>query len=307
MIDNLDALILFFTNECFEDNLPATKMIFGQLKSPAFKIYFVFLSYILDTVNRLNLEFQAEKPKLHLLLSRVRDLYRNILRNFIEKDYLDSVPLQKDELSQTQNWIELEKVYCGAATEIILKNENIDPKNFHNFKTHALSFYVILSEEIRKRFDFENPTLSFVSLFNPKTVLQGTVPSIAIEALNLFPELVLDIEKLNNAWRLLPHLSVLRTHKDDSMEEFWANVFNIVNEKSDPMFPNLIKLVTGILCLPHSSAAAERVFSQLNLFKTKTRNRLLVDTCYSILHAKQLLGKENTCYSWEPSPSLLNC
>ena len=131
--------------------------------------------------------------------------------------------------------------------------------------THALSFYVILSEEIRKRFDFENPTLLFVSLFNAKTVLPGTVPRIAIEASNLFPELVVYIEKLNNEWRLLPDLSELRAHKYDSMEEFWANVFNIVNESNDPMFPNLIKLVTGILCLPHSSAATERVFSQLNL------------------------------------------
>lgn len=41
-----------------------------------------------------------------------------------------------------------------------------------------------------------------------------------------------------------------------------------------------------LLCLPHSSATVERVFSQTNLMKTKVRNSLNTETLIGMLHAK---------------------
>lgn len=133
-------MILFFTHEYFEDNLPATQTILTQLKNLIFKIYFTFLSYILDTVNRLNLEFQAEKPRLHLLLNRINDLYRNILRNYIKKEHLDHVPIKNVKIADPRNFISLQNIYFGAKTEILLSNENIDPNELHNFRICALDF-----------------------------------------------------------------------------------------------------------------------------------------------------------------------
>lgn len=61
-----------------------------------------------------------------------------------------------------------------------------------------------------------------------------------------------------------------------------------------PMFPNLSHLVSGLLCLPHSSATAERVFSAVNNLKTKQRNRLSTKTLVGFLHSKRYLDK-TTC------------
>jgi hypothetical protein len=58
------------------------------------------------------------------------------------------------------------------------------------------------------------------------------------------------------------------------------------------------------MCLPHSFAAAERVFSHLNLINTKIRNRLLTETCHSLLHAKELLD-DSFCFNFKPTLSLL--
>jgi hypothetical protein len=56
-----------------------------------------------------------------------------------------------------------------------------------------------------------------------------------------------------------------------------------------------------VTCLPHSSASAEKIFSQLNLIKTKTRNRLLIQTCASLLHAKDILRlRGENCFTWKP-------
>lgn len=87
-------------------------------------------------------------------------------------------------------------------------------------------------------------------------------------------------------------------------DEFWKSIFAMKNTLGNPMFSHLSVLVKGIISLPHSSAAAERVFSALYLIKTKTRNRLNVETCDAILHSKSLLGNLE-CHSWVPSESLM--
>ncbi|KAG5891227.1 hypothetical protein JTB14_004342 [Gonioctena quinquepunctata] len=48
-----------------------------------------------------------------------------------------------------------------------------------------------------------------------------------------------------------------------------------------------------VLALPHSSAAAERIFSELNNTKTAIRKRLLMKTCSAILRVKDV--RESKC------------
>lgn len=129
--------------------------------------------------------------------------------------------------------------------------------------------------------------------------------SIAANSVRYFPQLVTDIEKLDSEWRLLADCQEVENLKDLEFEEFWGRVFKMKNSMDDLMFSNLSYLVKGIMCLPHSSATAERQFSQYNLLKTKVRNRLNIDTCDSILHAKDLLKGNDSCYTWTPSNSLL--
>jgi hypothetical protein len=59
------------------------------------------------------------------------------------------------------------------------------------------------------------------------------------------------------------------------------------NQIGEPMFNNLMTVVKLILSLPHSSAAAERVFSQLSMIKNRLRNRLAITTCSYILALKE--------------------
>ncbi|CAG9765817.1 unnamed protein product [Ceutorhynchus assimilis] len=85
VLENWEALRLFFQSEYLEEELQAAKDLMESLENPIFKVYITFLSYVLEQVNKLNLEFQAEKPKLHLLLKRTSDLYRSILRNYVKQ------------------------------------------------------------------------------------------------------------------------------------------------------------------------------------------------------------------------------
>lgn len=70
------------------------------------------------------------------------------------------------------------------------------------------------------------------------------------------------------------------------------------------MFPTLTPFIQAFISLPHSSAAAERIFSSLNAIKTKNRNKLQLKTCEALLHTKSVIT--NTCYKFEPSQHLKN-
>lgn len=59
----------------------------------------------------------------------------------------------------------------------------------------------------------------------------------------------------------------------------------------EPKYPNLMKVVGCVMSLPHSNAAVERVFSQLNLIKTDLRNSLKPCSLVSLLHIKNGLKR----------------
>jgi 5S rRNA maturation endonuclease (ribonuclease M5) len=55
-----------------------------------------------------------------------------------------------------------------------------------------------------------------------------------------------------------------------------------------------------ILCsLPHSNAQCERVFSQINLIKTRTRNRLITSTVNGLLLTKQMVKYLENCTKFD--------
>ena len=58
------------------------------------------------------------------------------------------------------------------------------------------------------------------------------------------------------------------------------------------------------LLLPHSSAAVEKIFSQVNLIKTDTRNRLNTESVNGLILAKEN-GGNMPCYDWEPSLKMI--
>ncbi|KAG5879309.1 hypothetical protein JTB14_025637 [Gonioctena quinquepunctata] len=148
------------------------------------------------------------------------------------------------------NYLPLEELYCGAKAKVFINETNIDKAEVNNFRIRVLDYYVELARQIKKRFDFNNKVLLFAQNFDPKAVMT-------------------DIEKLDFEYRLLSETNELKKCCDDDITEFWYNVSSLKNSMNEDIFENVFKLSKIIMCLPHSSAAAERIFSQLNLVKTR--------------------------------------
>lgn len=60
-----------------------------------------------------------------------------------------------------------------------------------------------------------------------------------------------------------------------------------------------------ILSLPNSSVDCERVFSKVNLIKTKVRNRLQVESLNGLLLSSEHI-KRTTCIHFKPTKSMID-
>ena len=72
---------------------------------------------------------------------------------------------------------------------------------------------------------------------------------------------------------------------EKSTQEFWAGILNIT-EGGKSKFEELALFVLQILSLPLSNAIVERVFSEMNSVRCKSRNRMHVDMLQAILRIR---------------------
>ena len=73
--------------------------------------YYVFLSFVLIMVNRVNVQFQSEEAQFHLLLSKVKS--KEIMSNFIKADVLDHTSPFAIDVTKPDNVQNLKHIYFG--------------------------------------------------------------------------------------------------------------------------------------------------------------------------------------------------
>lgn len=106
------------------------------------------------------------------------------------------------------------------------------------------------------------------------------------------------MQKIDTEWRLLRNTKLDSADEDLEIETFWKKVAKMHLGDGNKMFPNLTSAVFSFMCLPHSSASVERLFSQVNITKTKLCKKLSTQVISGVLHTKNILKNRN-CYDFE--------
>lgn len=122
-------------------------------------------------------------------------------------------------------------------------------------------------------------TLKKIDAFSVDRVLKSKKDSI-LPILNIFsihPEIKSKIISQYSNIHLINWENIENTSK------FWSEVKRYRDSAGNNPYEDLVNFALSLLSLPWSNAEVERVFSQVNLVKTKIRNRLEVDTLNAIL------------------------
>ena len=149
----------------------------------------------------------------------------------------------------------------------------------------CLDFYVEGANEIYLRFPFNSEyqkLLAQMNIVDPAYFKANRPPSAAPLAVE---------------WRLLRNDYYVDRQDSDDFIVFWNGTAKIINGDGYLKYGVVNDLIKLIVTLPHSSAAVERFFSQINLNKTKIRNRLKTASLNGILHTKRVF-REKPSYEY---------
>ena len=69
-------------------------------------------------------------------------------------------------------------------------------------------------------------------------------------------------------------------------EALWVEVYNYRDASGERVYADLALFALSLLSLTLSNADVERVFSQVNIIKSKTCNRIISSTLSGILHVR---------------------
>lgn len=122
-------------------------------------------------------------------------------------------------------------------------------------------------------------TLQNIDLFSAQNVLRFQKEDI-LPILKLFAIGEEEISKIKEQYLNIHYIKWTNT---DNTVSFWAEVNAYRDAGGNNRFKEISQFVLKLLCLPWSNADVERVFSQINLVKTKLRNRIHLQTVNSVL------------------------
>lgn len=310
LLEQYDALKLFFTDAAFTDRLNSADSILRMLNNPYNKLYLEFLEFSLNFFNNLNKMLQSEKPQIHNLHENLCNTFRSLLDCYIDTSYLMRTDLSNIPVDNPRHYKPVEELYLGIKVATGLSNPMLTPNDVKIFKLHCLEFFIEGAKQIKSRYDFSNETVKNLFFFNPANIKQGSAPTSILHIAQKFPRIIPEnkYQMLDNEWRHLRLNESIIKFKENDMEKFWVKVFSAMNPSDgNILYPTLRDLITSLISLPHSTAAVERIFSSIDLIKTNVRNSLSTETIESLILTKQLIKSNNKwCYSFSPDINMIN-
>ena len=113
----------------------------------------------------------------------------------------------------------------------------------------------------------------------------------------LFPQLILSQDRLREELIGCHVTSSNQLPQEDKINRFWGLV------GKDPRFSELARLMKALLCIPHSNACSERVFSMVR--KIVTENRMSLDNTTVCALRSCKVNHSGPAHKYAPSQKVL--
>lgn len=245
--------------------------------------YLTFLHPILLEIQSVNKSFESNNSDPCKLLSDLTLLVRSVAKRFVNPYY------QKDPLTTNMDSYVIPQMVFNNEFEDLIKNTN--KKDQDVLKDRCLQFLKVLLKQFQQRLPKNIHILEKVSMISVKNALQ-VVKEPLTPLMELFKYEVKNIDKVNHQWNNLTNIKWI---EHISTSKFWKEVDDYVDASGNNPFNELCKLSKCLLVLPWSNADVERLFSQMNVVKTKLRNRMGPKLLDSILTIRSGLKRSKVC------------
>lgn len=305
ILEQWEPLKLFFTSNYLEHRLIASEEIYIALNKQEIKLFYFFLEWVLPKFVDLNKYFQSEKVVISYLHDRMIMCYKDLLSAFMEPNYINRTPIGKINPTDNTHFLLITNMYLGIG---VLNNiDSVEQATKLDFLERCRNFLITACLQIQKRYNFEDPVLSQLSILNINNIKKGTGPTL-LPLMKSLPQIcdlenTSQIQKIDDQWRKLSNFEDLP--ESTEIDVFFSNLRQVTDFSGEFIFPDLCNFVLSVLSLPHSSASCERQFSKVNLIKTKSRNRMITDTLNGHMLSSQQIHLEKDCVNFKPDNKML--
>ncbi|KAK3882740.1 hypothetical protein Pcinc_012902 [Petrolisthes cinctipes] len=266
----------------------SAQLLFDMYSDPINKLYLLFLRPLLQEVQRSMKAFQGENTDPTKLLADLSNLIISISKRVI-------IPTARvDPLTSDISSYISPRAHLGYKFEKLCFSSNVPQEQKRYLRESCIACVTRLSNELRSRLPENFKILKKMSLFAVDECLRVVKEPIVeiAELLGYDPE---QIDQIDNQWR---NLTIVQWVETTSTAKFWIEVNGYKDASGVNSYLELCELAINVLSLLHSNAEVERLFSQMNIVKSKLR--LNLRSVNAILAVKSGLKRvRKSCNSYE--------
>lgn len=277
ILSQWQELTLHFELTRSEENCYEAELLFAMFNDQQNKLYLIFLRGILDNVQKAVKTFESKTSDPCLLYNTLIDLIKSLcLRIVIPQPRMEFETINVREYMSLSPY--LGYLFEKELTECTRRN---DEKK--TIKKRCVDFIIKLIHELQQRLPENMKVLKNSMCMSVSVILKEN--RIIQNLINLVEGLG-EAEKMDNIIQEWTTIKLQKWENTTDTELFWAEVGESKDAAGGCPYKNLFEIATKVMSLPHSNADIERVFSTMNVVKTKLRNSLNIDTINAILHVR---------------------
>ncbi|CAD6204112.1 GSCOCG00009869001-RA-CDS, partial [Cotesia congregata] len=244
------------------------EMLFNMYSDEINLALFLFLCPILKELQRVNKAFEAQNADPCKLFQDLTTLIGFVVSKVVlQRTYTDPLTVDVEKYLDPSP-------YLGSGFELkiieLKEKKAITEQQEKELRERCIKFLIKLVHELRSRLPDNIQILQKTNLLACQNVLKVHKESLTplLEHLNYSSTTISLIETQWNAIHFTKWTEV-----NDTVQ-FWTEVKEYKDATGTNPFQELSDFAFSILLLPYSNAEVERVFSAMNLVKTKLRNKM---------------------------------
>lgn len=272
----------------YQEKCYSAELLYQMYNDETNYAYICFLKPVLTEVNKVNKNFEANNADPTKLIEDLLNLLHSLVAKVTSPN--SNFVLFRDNLDDHFD----RNCYLGYLFEIqITRMKEMGYQGESLVRDRCHSFLKKLIKDICNRIPDNVEVLKKISIFSVANTLKAQKFKIN-DLLLFFNKTPDEISVIENQWQKI-HLikwdNIFETNK------FWTEVMNYKDSQGFPVFNELATFAVSLLSLPHSNAEVERLFSQMNVVKSKLRNRMVLKTLNAILTIRSGLKRMGKCCS----------
>lgn len=154
ILDNWDALRLFFDEKWLSERLETVERIHIALNDSITKSYFLFLAWVLPKISGMNEYFQSEKIVATFVHEKMVNSYKDLLLTFMKREYVYRTDVQEIRPDDLSHWLDISQLYLGVGVlrHLEKKEESEKAQPIHEFKIRCRNFLVTVCVQMKQRY-----------------------------------------------------------------------------------------------------------------------------------------------------------